>query len=320
MEGDFRTRTQSSAAGKIADKSAAEASLGATHKGWLQKQGLTVKSWKLRWVVLQHGCLYYYENGHSGKSKGCFSLRGYSVAIDADLGKKFCFKLLPLDRSGRTWYFVTSTDQELYEWMEAMKKDIARFFPDDSSPAMPHTTSGEVSSDDDENYDEPYDDSMGLGVEAQPKRVSAVLPASRPFESPLKASSTPPVALPRPDAATAAAAPAAPRQRLVSASQDLTDTPWFYWGQERTAIEAVLQPAPHGDFVVRQKDSASPLVLSVKWNRAIKHYKIYFVEGSGFSVGGDCIVFFKSPMLLLRHYQKEPLPRCDVVLGSPFAA
>ena len=37
-------------------------------------------------------------------------------------------------------------------------------------------------------------------------------------------------------------------------------------------------------------------VLSVKWDRVFKHYKIFYVEDSGFSVGGDCVVFFSSPV------------------------
>lgn len=362
------------------EKPAAQATTGARLRGWLHKRGLNVKSWKLRWIILQRGCVYYYENPHSAKSRGFFSLQGYSVARAPDARWPSSFMLVPTNKGERTWYFMAANDNEMLEWMEAIRQEITKYFVteglarimtmhssltasaagnddddyddpyDDSmgaagkgrsrgstrgsivSPAKPvkPVVAEEESSDDDQNYDEPFDDSTDaekarreeqrrqrLAAGSAPEAV-ATSPKAPPVRPSVGQSSAPPLP-PRP-AALVADPETSESPHLIPLTTDVEASPWFFWGQDRVEAEGLLSAGSHGQFLVRQKDAASHLVLSVKWGRAFKHYKLFFVEGSGFSVGGDCVVFFTNLVSLIRHYQTHPLPRSDnVVLGHAYS-
>ena len=74
---------------------------------------------------------------------------------------------------------------------------------------------------------------------------------------------------------------------------DITVALWYHWGCDRSTAEDILKTAAHGSFIVRQQDEQSTLVLVVKWGSGFKHYKIYYVQDKGFTMGGDCVLFFE---------------------------
>lgn len=81
-------------------------------------------------------------------------------------------------------------------------------------------------------------------------------------------------------------------QHLVPNDRPIQDMPWFFPGSDRSQAEALL--AGTGRFLVRERDGT--MVLSVNVTVATKHYKIFFVPGSGLSVGGDKTLFFQDPV------------------------
>ena len=63
------------------------------HCGWLLKQGRAVQNWKMRWVMLQAGCLWYFRDDQrkelvlkqQGRSQNATEGRQLSATMNVDL-------------------------------------------------------------------------------------------------------------------------------------------------------------------------------------------------------------------------------------------
>jgi len=90
-------------------------------KGWLLKQGGSVRSWKKRWVVLKDRCLYYYEEPADAKPKGMFLLPSYEIQLaQTELKRDFAFRAY--HPTARTYYFVANNTAVMEKWIKALKE------------------------------------------------------------------------------------------------------------------------------------------------------------------------------------------------------
>eukprot|EP00051_Salpingoeca_urceolata_P015068 m.193014 g.193014 ORF g.193014 m.193014 type:complete len:516 (+) comp18281_c0_seq1:479-2026(+) len=280
---------------------------GAKLGGFLHKQGWNVKNWKARYIILRKGCIYYFASPQAARPKGCFSLGPYNVDKAPEVKRPFCFKLVPKHADGRQWLFSAQDDGMLDTWVSAIQTEL-----DDYSTVreLPSTTQeADFSSDDEELYDQPYDDSLFKDVVQTPLK---------PDPAPVPAR---PVAAKPAVAATTYASPsnvpvATKKQTLVPLSGDITRCPWFLTNTTRSDIEQLV--IPELSFLVRQKPGSTEKVLTVRHEGKFRHYKIFNVEGVGFSLGGDSNAFFSCELELVRFYQKSTLPRTAIKLGTPF--
>ena len=89
-------------------------------QGELTKRGLIVKSWKIRWFVLQGSRLYYYSSRESDIPLGDLYLRECEVRKTSIDNKQNCFELItPNDERGRLIAFAKD-EIEMDEWSEAL--------------------------------------------------------------------------------------------------------------------------------------------------------------------------------------------------------
>eukprot|EP00042_Codosiga_hollandica_P052099 m.655401 g.655401 ORF g.655401 m.655401 type:complete len:724 (+) comp58418_c0_seq3:117-2288(+) len=99
-----------------------------TKTGWLQKLGANVKSWKVRWVVVQSGCLYYFATAQSHTPKGALSLNYFIRTERApDSQRPFSFKIIPAHESDRVWYFSAMSEADLADWIQTIQQTIVAF-------------------------------------------------------------------------------------------------------------------------------------------------------------------------------------------------
>lgn len=88
-------------------------------EGWLTKESGPTRSWKRRWVVVQEGNLYYYEDQAKTKPKGCILLEDcFVVPADKETKKDHTFSIYHSTR--RTFYFQASDRRELDAWMSTI--------------------------------------------------------------------------------------------------------------------------------------------------------------------------------------------------------
>ncbi|XP_028391424.1 SH3 domain-binding protein 2-like [Dendronephthya gigantea] len=104
-----------------------------SHTGWVRKEGYGYRSWKSRFMVLHHGCIYYFKETDSNGPKGKFSLNGYRCLLAPDREKRdrypYVFKLVPDDEEHRTYYISSPSKSEMEGWMKSIDADIQLYCP-----------------------------------------------------------------------------------------------------------------------------------------------------------------------------------------------
>lgn len=91
-------------------------------EGELTKRGLIVKSWKVRWFVLQGPRLTYFTSRDCDIPKGDIYLRECEARVCSIDNKIHCFELtLPNDERGKL-YIQCKDTAERQEWMDALEK------------------------------------------------------------------------------------------------------------------------------------------------------------------------------------------------------
>jgi len=99
--------------------------LGNKKEGYLTKQGAIVKSWHVRWFVLEGTSLYYYQDKSTQEGKGVIDLRNCSVSVAPEQTKRpFGFAIIHL--LGRRSYFLSAeTKEDMDEWISELKETIS---------------------------------------------------------------------------------------------------------------------------------------------------------------------------------------------------
>ncbi|KAL6075669.1 Cytohesin-1 [Balamuthia mandrillaris] len=69
----------------------------AEKKGWLVKQGGRIKTWKKRWFILSHNCLYYFKAQEDKDPCGMIPLENLAVRRLPKAARKFCFEIYDPD-------------------------------------------------------------------------------------------------------------------------------------------------------------------------------------------------------------------------------
>lgn len=104
-----------------------------SHSGWVRKEGYGYRSWKSRFMVLHHGCIYYFKETDSGAPKGKFALNGYRCFAAPDKDKvdryPYVFKLVPEDEERRTYYISSPSKSEMEGWTQGINNDIQQYCP-----------------------------------------------------------------------------------------------------------------------------------------------------------------------------------------------
>lgn len=80
--------------------------------GWLYKQGHGIKPWRRRYCVLKAHQLFYYGKMSHRTAYGVINLQSYQVVRGKAKDKKFCFSIVPVDKSLKEYSFYTETDAE----------------------------------------------------------------------------------------------------------------------------------------------------------------------------------------------------------------
>ncbi len=80
--------------------------------GWLYKQGHGLRPWRRRYCVLKSHQLFYYGKMSHRTAYGVLNLDGYRVVRGKSKEKKFCFSIVPADKSEKEYHFYTETDVE----------------------------------------------------------------------------------------------------------------------------------------------------------------------------------------------------------------
>jgi hypothetical protein len=62
-------------------------------QGWLIKQGGRIPTWKRRYFILTHNCLYYFLKPGDKEPCGMVPLENLSVRKSVKQSKKFCFEI-----------------------------------------------------------------------------------------------------------------------------------------------------------------------------------------------------------------------------------
>eukprot|EP00043_Microstomoeca_roanoka_P005011 m.53116 g.53116 ORF g.53116 m.53116 type:complete len:402 (+) comp12762_c0_seq3:164-1369(+) len=309
------------------------------YKGWLHKRGNVNKRWKLRWCILKDGNLYYFKNSQDEMARGQFSLSGYRIKSLPKETRPFAFKLEPVSGKGRVWIFAAADENEFNTWVKDLKIEILAY-----NDAVPDGHASSSVSEDEEinatnfmndyerdypssseseyDYDAPYDDTICAEEADEVKRHSAFqakLPP-RPREPRLQSMSIPDASLPNPPRGIPPVPPRASKSltRLVSLDTNIYTSCWFLPGASRDEAEAKL--TERGSFLIRRKDANSEPVVTVKADDRCLHYKIYTVDGVGFTLGTEDQEYFASIIELIRHYQKHALPATSLCLSVPFGS
>lgn len=95
--------------------------------GYLTKMGNNRKTWRRRYCVLKDACLYYYVDVTSSTAKGVAHFHGYTVAANANNGKRFGFTLRPPEDRMRTFCFYADKGTDKERWISAFQKSIGRW-------------------------------------------------------------------------------------------------------------------------------------------------------------------------------------------------
>ncbi|XP_003385233.1 PREDICTED: uncharacterized protein LOC100635519 [Amphimedon queenslandica] len=95
-------------------------------RGYLYKVGGNVKSWNLRYFILQPGIFRYFKNDPQGKPLGEVKLKNVKITFPKKGEKKFsAFQFNVHTESTwnkrRDWGMAASTEKEMKEWMEAFE-------------------------------------------------------------------------------------------------------------------------------------------------------------------------------------------------------
>jgi hypothetical protein len=93
-----------------------------TKQGELTKRGLIVKSWKVRWFVLQGSRLHYFSSRDSDIPLGDLYLRDCQVRICSIDNRPNCFELITPNESRGRLIMQAKDDSERQEWMEVLEK------------------------------------------------------------------------------------------------------------------------------------------------------------------------------------------------------
>ncbi|KAI9317750.1 hypothetical protein BX666DRAFT_2154550 [Dichotomocladium elegans] len=102
-------------------------------EGWLHKRGDKCKLWSKRWFVLSGSDLFCFRNPGDSVVKATICLRNHRILLDEHICTgKYCFKLQ--DTHGRTFYFYTTSEQSLKDWVRALLK--ASIVRDDKTPVL----------------------------------------------------------------------------------------------------------------------------------------------------------------------------------------
>eukprot|EP00211_Chloroparvula_japonica_P002388 CAMPEP_0119125076 /NCGR_PEP_ID=MMETSP1310-20130426/4473_1 /TAXON_ID=464262 /ORGANISM="Genus nov. species nov., Strain RCC2339" /LENGTH=488 /DNA_ID=CAMNT_0007115103 /DNA_START=109 /DNA_END=1575 /DNA_ORIENTATION=- len=92
-----------------------------TKAGELTKRGHIVKSWKVRWFVLQGTRLYYFRDRESDTPIGDLYLRNCTTRMSTSDGKPYCFELqVPNDDKGHL-IMHAKDEVEREGWMQALE-------------------------------------------------------------------------------------------------------------------------------------------------------------------------------------------------------
>jgi len=94
-------------------------------KGFMQKQGGSYKSWKVRFFELKDGTCVYWSTTSKGVKKEEKGKVSMSEVTGVDVSKKqrvpHCLDLIT---AKRTYKFACVGDKEMYEWIRAFKSWI----------------------------------------------------------------------------------------------------------------------------------------------------------------------------------------------------
>lgn len=101
-------------------------------QGFLQKKGANRRNWTSRWFVLKHKYLFYFKNQKDQTPKGMISLAGVKVAFSDR--KPFCFSI---SNSSREYLICGKSQQEVDEWLAAIKTCMVDWFPATKSSSHP---------------------------------------------------------------------------------------------------------------------------------------------------------------------------------------
>jgi hypothetical protein len=93
-----------------------------TKQGWMHKKGGHRRNWSKRWFVMKGAFLYYFSDEHDflhgNPHKGVIPLKDVVTQIFFHRKRNFCFEVVHEER--RTFYLQASTEEEKYEWIEAI--------------------------------------------------------------------------------------------------------------------------------------------------------------------------------------------------------
>eukprot|EP00049_Salpingoeca_infusionum_P018213 m.356233 g.356233 ORF g.356233 m.356233 type:complete len:451 (-) comp17478_c0_seq1:397-1749(-) len=286
--------------------------------GWLTKRGEVVKNWKLRWVVLHKGSLYYFKGNTAQAARGQFSLNGYTASQEILSSKTHCFKLIKPGHK-RVWIFSARSDKERDDWMQQITMEVKKYrdvgdAEDEDSEYSEDGFSSVEENESDFEYDDPYDDSINLEDASAPSKP----PAAPKLPPRVSATSQIDQALAR------AMAPALPHRDVHSAPQpvtvpkatDVLESSWYFVGADRSQAELLLTKS--GTFLLRQKTPDAQLVLSLRWLDRVRHYKVFSIAQKGYCLNSTDNAFFPTVAGLVRHYQTHNLPKSDCKLVTPF--
>lgn len=103
-------------------------SVDSGYSGWIVKQGGRFRSWKRRYMVLNKGILYYYENASAAQPKGCIILPGHVIQEATDIRDyPHCFKLVHKNPSKRAYFISTAARHELDKWNSYISNEIEKY-------------------------------------------------------------------------------------------------------------------------------------------------------------------------------------------------
>jgi len=102
-------------------------------KGWLTKQGGSIKTWKKRWCELRDTQLYYFKNPGDMEEKGHIELKGkiirhLSSAEAREMDLKSVIRIsVPSAKDSRTYHLYADSQQEIIDWSIALRKASLHF-------------------------------------------------------------------------------------------------------------------------------------------------------------------------------------------------
>jgi len=102
-------------------------------EGWLIKQGMVVKNWKKRWLVLVGTLLFYFKKQKDSFPQGVIPLRegGEIDCLTEPIdNKSFCFVIAT---PSRTFFISSSSALEMYEWVQALRSAKAELCAENPS-------------------------------------------------------------------------------------------------------------------------------------------------------------------------------------------